>query len=222
MNWNIAEDTITDEQKELYIQRLCVSLIVQEPVKQPVINFDVNKNEELLVCVNGIERQDSIYVYAKDGSFEFGLQFHQNGSFGAIWEGEDILLYRVRSDLAFLIGRNGIVKEVRPLKESSRNSMYMSTIRERIQTDEHLYIMKNKSFLLNFTSKFSMIMRTDKYGSVEMIYDASSQQERTVARWIIIGAIVFVFWSSTLVATLIVSRKFRRRMPKPFGIKPVS
>ena len=84
--------------------------------------FDVS--ESGLVAVGSATYGNQyIYVYDATGKFQYGQAFNNPGSYGLQWDGSDLIIYFVRSDIAALVDSEGNIKELK-VKMCIRDSTY--------------------------------------------------------------------------------------------------
>lgn len=140
-----------------------------------------------------------IYVYDATGKFQYGYAFNNPGSYGLQWDGSDLIIYFVRSDIAALVDSAGNIKELKVIDDTEANNSYWNKYvfaKERTQNG-NTYTMKSNMGLLNIVATgYSQIIITAPDGQETMIYDVSkAQKSGTVLEitfaMLFVGAVVY-------------------------------
>lgn len=99
-----------------------------EVIDEPIVTygfsyFDVNEMGHYALGFNNVDK-DMILVYDSDCTFLYGLSFIDNGAFGFEFDGSNIILYSVRSDLAVSVDKNGNCLDMKKVQSTPQNSDY--------------------------------------------------------------------------------------------------
>ena len=101
-----------DKKQQDFLSGNAISLTYEEPKKHIISCFDVS--ESGLVAVGSATYGNQyIYVYDATGKFQYGYAFNNPGSYGLQWDGSDLIIYFVRSDIAALVDSAGNIKELK-------------------------------------------------------------------------------------------------------------
>lgn len=124
INTGFVLQDVPEEKKENYI----ISLNLK-PVDAPMKNasfycFDVNEKGQYALGFNTMFSGKVVNVYDADGTFLYGFSFNTPGSFYIEWDGDNIIVYLVRDDLAFAIDSNITCVEVADIPNNQENQKY--------------------------------------------------------------------------------------------------
>lgn len=166
--------------------------------------FDVRDDHTMLIGADA-GNAAVVAVYNDSGTFQYGFQTEEGGSFRAFWNGDVIVYYSIRSKLAFEIDENGEIVHIYRVANTVENSIYdrkvlLSTTRT---IDDHTYRMTNKNAVANYLfSSFDTIVKTSVQGD-EVIYDASDDRTAHVT----VGAVVALVVASIFAGGTIIGIK---------------
>ncbi len=135
--------------------------------------YDVGEDDTFAVGFSDMGKA-GVYVYAPDGTFSWGFTMSGGTSIYLELDGENVLLYRVRSDLALTVDSNSNCLEVRKIPHSKENKIYWRQLGDRERTaGQSTYAIGNKAGPLNLLAlSYGQITRTDADGTATVIYDA--------------------------------------------------
>ena len=86
--------------------------------KRSVDSFAVSESGQIAIASSsGLSH--TIQIYANDGSFKRGYEIETYGKVGVLFDGDDTVIYFVRSDLLAKIDSDGRIVELAVLKDSS-------------------------------------------------------------------------------------------------------
>lgn len=121
--WNTEFETadISEEEIADIYSRLNLELINEPEVKYGFSCFDVNQFGDYALGFDGSEK-DTILVYDSNGDYKYGFLFVDGGDFGVGWYANEVILYRVRSDLAILINDQGKCLGIKEIQNTLDNS----------------------------------------------------------------------------------------------------
>ena len=209
VNTGFQTNHLTSEEKNTFISNINILPINQEPTKSTIKCFDVNNNHLIAIGQNASERK-TICVYSNEGVFQYGYTFSCNGDFGIEWDGENLNIYFVRSDVIVSVAPNGEVLDVLEVQNtidnhSSVNHFIHST--QRVIDDKEYVIENNPRIFDWITASYSQVIVKDETGTETTIYDAGSVQLFNVV--VAIG-IVFAFVMVAVVTIVLQFIKLRR------------
>ena len=196
MNTGFATEDINKEDQAWIYQNLKVQSIQAPEITGSFCCFDVNPNGNYILGFNG--KPDKVCVYDKEGIFLYGFSLQDNGSFGVGWDDGNILVYRVRSDLAVSIDRDGNCIDMKKIPQSIENNEYWNHVvraSNRVVGDE-IFNAENHMGLLNIFSAqtYTSLVKTSASGDEIILFDATKQQKMNVIGvLLIIGVFLLVF-----------------------------
>lgn len=173
---------------------------LDEPPQKFAINcFDVNPDGLIAI---GTQKGETkiVAVYDSEGDCQYGFTFRDRGDFGLVWEGTDILVCSVRSDVAFRVSPTGEIKEILEITDTPENNDYWHKVvyaNERTVGADR-YCLRDDMGLLNYLgSSYSQLVRVHADGTEQLLYDVNAEQ--LVRRLtVIVCGILFVgtvFWA---------------------------
>ncbi len=172
MNTGFILNEITDEEAQRFIENIKLTSLSTEPDKIPIYSFDVNEKGMIVIGHIG-SASDRVTVYSDDGKFQYGFVFETYGSYAVGWDGDNVIIYFVRSDLAVSLTKNGDVVEILEIDNNSENNSYWrDVVYSRNRTAKNVkYEMSNDAGLSS--SSFSKIVATYDNGEKRTVYDAT-------------------------------------------------
>lgn len=192
MNTGFSTVDMLSNKKQEFLSNISLSVITEEPRKNTIKCFDVNRDG--LVAVGSEESNNkSVLVYSANGVFLYGYTFNCDGSFGVEWDNNDIIIYFVRSDVAASFDSLGNNLELQEIEDTIDNNSYWNhSLNSRQRTvNKTQYNMTNKQGLFSiFSSSYSQIIKTDLNNNVTTVYQADTE---TSIRNIIIFVAVVLF-----------------------------
>lgn len=155
-----------------------------ETINQPTINtgfscFDVNQTGTYALGF-GHGQRDCVLVYDPNGVYLYGFSFKNNGSLGLEWNGETLILYLLRSDLAVEVDANGNCVAIKKIQNSVHNSQYINNtifankriINGATYSAEH-WLINNE--LLHWGS-YSRLVKNIPNGDKVTLFDQTNHQ----------------------------------------------
>lgn len=196
-----TKEKSVSEQQEL-MRNISISLIEEEPQKQPIDCFDVNENGYIALGFSNFDHK-TICVYTADGVFQYGYRFNCTGNFGIGWDAKGIIIYFVRGSTAVVINSSGNIEDIKTIVDSFENNSYWNNTvfaTSRLVEDCE-YTIKNDMGILNFfASSYSQLVVSDN-GDINIVYDVTSKH---IVK--IITTIIAVLIFATVVVVLIIKR----------------
>ena len=143
---------------------------------------------------DGIEEK-VLRVYSSDGEFQYGYTFNCTQSFGVEWDGQDINIYFVRSDVLLTVNKEGEIIDIVKVQNTTENntySNYMLCSTERTSGDTKYTIRNDMGFLNAFSSSYSQLIVTKSTGEEIILYDVNSDQLTKTLTVFILAVIFFL------------------------------
>ena len=178
VNTGFQTTHLTSEEKNTFLSNINILLIDKEPMKNTIKCFDVNNNHLIAIGQNASERK-TICVYSNEGVFQYGYTFSCNGDFGIEWDGENLNIYFVRSDILVSVAPNGEVLDILAVQNTIDNNSYVNHFIRSTQRviDTTEYVMENNPRIFDWaTASYSQVIVKDSVGTETTIYDADSVQ----------------------------------------------
>lgn len=176
-----TEEMPKDEQ-ESFLKSACINVFETEPEKRKTINFDVNENG-LIAIGTEINNNKCICVYSEDMIFQYRISFICAGAFGFEWNGNDIEIYFVRSNVDVIVDHEGNIKSVRSYSDDVKTNDYFINVLN--VTERNIkgakYTLKTNSEKDAFLKPYSFpILSVSRIGEDEIIlYDVSEKYSET-------------------------------------------
>ena len=214
MNTGFTTNPLTEEEKNTIMQNIDISPIEAEPVKGSIACFDVNDSEMIAIGQSKGE-QKAVCIYSQDGSFLYGYAFSYSGAFGVEWDGNDINIYRVRSDLIITVDRAGNITDIARVEDTFENNLYGNHLLYSTErnTDHARYYIRNDMGVLNlFAFSYSQLVMEGPDGEEFIIYDVNEMQlARTIIGLIVVVAL---FTAAIVIPIKIALRQTQERNSK--------
>lgn len=196
MNTGFYLDELSEEDKNTFLSNVEISLFKDYPIKRSILCFDINEEGHIAIGQEVGTRKE-ICIYSSEGIFQYGYSFESGQSYGVEWDGDNLNICFVRSDVIVSVDKNGNILEIAKINDDIENNSYWNDIlyREEIEIGITKYMLRNNMGVLNiFASSYTQLVEQKSTGE-KILYDANSNQ---FANTIVISAI------SIIVFTLIV------------------
>ena len=198
MNTGFATEEKPVEEQKRFIANIDLTLITVEPSASSIVCFDVNEDHMIAVGLASSGNERTICVYSQDGAFQYGYKFLSYGSFGLEWDGDNLLIYFVRSDVALEVAPTGEVITVQEITNTKENNSYWQHFveaKKRTVGDKEYWLQNDMGPLNLIAFSYSQLVVRDD-GGTRIIIDVNDEQltkyiAGTTA--IILGAILAVF-----------------------------
>ena len=188
METGFSTEAMPDAEKDKFISNVNIMVLHSEPQKRGIKCFDVS-DEGLIAIGTSNSEQKTISVYTIDGDFQYGYTFHSNGSFGVEWDGDNLIIYWVRSDVAVCVDREGEIMDAVRIQNTVENNTYWnhSVFANERTVGDYNYSLKDDGIF----GAYTQLAITNGDGEESILYEVSSEQ---FAEWIviIIGIVLFV------------------------------
>ena len=200
-------EQLNDKDIEIVLKSLKLSTLVEEPERQAIKCFDVDKNGNIAIGF-GDTIEKTVCIYDNDAVFQYGYTFKTTGDFGVEFCGGNLNLYLVRSDIFISINLLGEVERIVKITNSQHNNSYWNNcvFAARKTVGEVDYLVRNEMGALNFfASSYSQLVIVSSNGEERVLYDVNSEQ--------MIETVVTLLFVSVLVlfAICLIAREFRKR-----------
>lgn len=192
MDTGFKTDRVDENDKQIFISNIDLSLIREEPEKNTITCFDISESGLIAVGTKNLNKK-LVMVYTSDGHFEYGYEFNCSGSFGIEWDAENIIIYFVRSDIAASFDKAGDNVELKKIQNTIENTSYWNNdvFCTQRTINNSLYYMNNENGLFSIAMpSYSQITKVDSDGNSEIIYTCGNNQ---VLKFVIIFIIIVVF-----------------------------
>lgn len=203
MNTGFDLSDKSEEEIAAIVSRLDIELIDEPEIKTGFSCFDVNEFGDYALGFDRSEK-DILLTYNAEGEYLYGFSFADNGGFGIEWDGNDIIVYSVRSDLAILIDKQGRCLDIKEIQNTSQNNEYwrkevnanIRTVNGATFTAEHGLV---NSELLHWGT-YLCLVKTTPSGERMILFDVTAN---AIALTIIILFVVVILFT---VVILVVCR----------------
>lgn len=192
MNTGLSTEIIPDDEVQTILSRFDISMLTIEHEKRPIECFDVNEKGMIAVGYSSsfISNEKNICVYSNDGTFLYGYQFDDSGSFAVEWDEDRLIIYFVRSGLAVAVNKTGEIEAIEKIQNTIDNNSYWNhTIRSKKRVvGDTTYRLKNNMGALNLVaSSYSQVVVEKADGVKTVIYDATTYHLITLIILIIVA-----------------------------------
>ena len=208
MDTGISMQTMKTEDQKTFIFNIQLVKEEKEPAKNSIVCFDVNEDGLIAIGTSDSSRK-SVSVYNLSGDYKYGYNFNCDQSFGIEWDGNNLIIYFVRSNVAALVDENGTILELQEIENTTNNNSYWnrSVFSTQRTVGDYKYIIKNDMGLFNiFASSYSQLITVDDQGNKTILYNVNNAQ-MTKAIIIFIAVIMFV----AIVVSVIIFRFLKLR-----------
>lgn len=156
-----------------YLDILEISCLSHEPNPSSISCFAVSESEQVAIGVSS-STSKIVCVYSDEGDYQYGFSFSSDGSFGLEWEGNQIAICLVRSNVRIVIDEKGNCVRIDKIEDNIENESYW---RNHIKSNKYViddveYEMTNSNPLKMLSSTYSTIIKTDINGDKIVLYDS--------------------------------------------------
>ena len=150
---------------EAFSSRIKLKLLTSD-CNEKIDNYDVNTSGEIVVACNTISTEKKVCVYNSLGQFQYGYSLMDFGTIGVEWDGDNIIVYSVRSDYLILLDRKANVLDKKKVLNTPANNTYSHKILWETQREagSHTYQLKTSKIIKNDTDGNESII-VDKSGA---------------------------------------------------------
>ena len=188
-------ETMSDNEISHFLSYTDIRVLNFEPDKDSIECFDVNKNNMVALGFSDSEEK-TICVYTSEGIFVYGYKFNCMGSFYLDWDENNIIVYSVRGDIAFVVSEDGDIEDIFEIKNTQENHYhwrnYSTSTKCTVGNNE--YSLRNNMGIFNFfASSYSQLVLTYSDGSTRIIYDVNQNQILTYIVRILLVVLLYIF-----------------------------
>lgn len=210
MNTGFKTSEFQDEEKKTILSNFKLTLVTEEAPGNPITCFDVNDSG--LIAIGAEDSLDStkksVWVYDSAGTFRHGYTFDNDGTFGIEWDGNNIIIYLVRSDIAALVDEKGNVLDVQKIENTTDNNSYWnhSVFSTQRTVGNYKYTIKNDMGLFNILApSYSQLIAVDDLGNQTIIYDFSTEYN---TRFVVNSTAIIAFVAIVVGVLVVRVKKF--------------
>lgn len=210
MNTGFSTQTMNTEDQKTFLSNIQLVKEEKEPDKNGIVCFDVNE-DGLIAIGTRDSSQKSVAIYNLSGDYKYSYNFNCNQSFGVEWDGNNLIIYFVRSNVAALVDENGTIPELREIENTTENNSYWnhSVFSTQRTVGEYKYIIKNDMGPFNiFASSYSQLVAEDEQGNQTILYNVNNAQ---MTKTIIIFIAVIAFVATAVTVITVKSVKSRKQ-----------
>lgn len=207
---SLATTLITGSAQQSILENTGLVYIKKEPKKRAIKCFDVRSDGAIAIGSED-STQKTICVYSNEGVFEYGYDFRSSGDFGVEFEGENLVIWYLRSDISITVTPDGKVKEVHEIESTPAYSVYWrDKLRSKTRTiGETVYTIKNEKGISNFlASSYSLLVASEADGENQILYDVSADQFAASILRIVLISVLATVWFAIMLHAL---RTFNKR-----------
>lgn len=198
INTGFVLEDVSEEEKENYIASLNL-----KPVDAPIKNtsfycFDVNEKGQYAIGYNGPFVGHVVNVYDADGAFLYGFSFSTYGAYSIQWDGENIIIYLVRGNLAFAIDPDITCVEVASIPDNADNQKYWRREVDSVEREVNGVTYQAKAKLSSYHWK---LVAVSPDGTETVLFHAPGGLEKIITLILFVvlfGVIVVIVLSYSL------------------------
>ena len=176
MNTGFSTEILSEDRQNRILNNISIAVLDEEPAKDTISCFDVSDDGMIALGCSDLETK-TIGIYTPDGVFQYGYKFNTGGKFGVEWDGNNIIIYFVRSDLAVSVNPTGDIEGILAIQNTMENNTYWhhSVFSNKRIVENTEYTLRNDMGFFNiFASSYSQLVVTDANGDTNKIYDVNS------------------------------------------------
>lgn len=172
----VDTEPISQEEERQFRRNWQVKVIREEPEKMPIDCFAVSENERIAVGSENSEEK-TVCIYTPEGVFQYGYKFKSSGTFFLAWDGNNILVYLVRSDYIVSLDSDGQIVTLCKFSDTSENRKYYREVfcSNQYTVNDKVYKLTSQKKLLSiFTDSYDLITVVDAQGDSTVVYEATN------------------------------------------------
>lgn len=163
---------VSQEKMEKVFSSLQLQVVTEAEDRGTIECFDINSKGMIALAVKPSPKA-SVYVYNSNGDFQYGYKFKCSEGFCISWNGENLVLYLLRSDLNITVDSNGncvsMTKVTHSLSSEERKSIYA----KKRKSGENEYFLDSR--LGPLASSYSRLISVDANGNQKVLYAARTE-----------------------------------------------
>lgn len=182
-----VESIPTEKVKEL-LDNINLNYENEEATYHSIKCFDISDGGLIAIGIDE-DTEKHINIYNNNGTFQYGYSFENQGTYGIEFDKDNLIIYTVRGQMAYLLDNKGTCLEVFEICETSENNSYW----------QHKVYAKSKSignskYILSkpiiFSPTYTKLTKISSDGSEFVIIDVSTDFFVFVIIVIIIALII--------------------------------
>ena len=215
MNTGFSIDLLTDEEQNDISKNIEISVLTEEPEKDAIQCFDVSDNGTVVIG-SGFFVNKTVCVYSCDGIFQYGFTFSSTGSFGVGLDGNNVIIYFVRSDLAVSVNPQGEIVDIARIQDTRENATHWNKIIDSAKRSvgNAVYELRGDNGSLNpFTSDYSRLVVVSPDGAEVTFYQSTVDSYSIFC--LVVGGIAVILLAIGLISVLYIRPKYlvRKKFP---------
>ena len=205
LNTGFAVENFSDEQLNKISNNFKITSLQSEPKRNAIDCFAVSESGMVAIgCSSSVDK--TVCVYSDNGVFEYGYKFETYGTFGLDFDGDNVIIYLVRSGAAILVNKSAEIESIFKISDTKENTRYWNN---HVYSNKHTalgktYFLRNDMGVLNIVAtSYSQLIVLDENGESSVIYDVNANQ---LTKTLIILVLVCGF---VAVVIFVIIRSFR-------------
>ena len=188
----LYEDMDATQEKEIFLHNISLILLQEEPVKNPILCFDVNDEGSIALGFQDTNNKH-ICVFSADGKFLYGYAFSAYGNYSVFWEGNKIGIFFSRGKTAITFDSNGNCTGFKQITNNYDSYVRGGYSHQKYEKNGMLYSLENDLVIGNEFSRLNVLYPD---GTESVFYDATSSHYSAVLLEIIyiVPVILCVIW----------------------------
>lgn len=186
INSGFTTEEMSEEDVRWVINDIKINTINEEPERKVFDSFAVSDTGKIAVVHHPLMGggKDEICVYGSDGRFQYGFSLQYTGGVNVEWDGNNLLIYLARSDVAIAVNRDGSILEVASILASKENDRHWQDVDRRVkEVNGSTYSATNA--ILPFW-RYSKLIQETESGEKTVIYEVPNLQGVNIAATLIL------------------------------------
>ena len=218
-------EEMPQDRQEQFVSNIDFAFFLEKPAERQIECFDVHEDGRIVMGHVGPgifeSGQKLVCVYSADGVFQYGYSFDTEQGFGVEWDGDNVNIWFVRSDVLMQVDPQGTVLRVAQVPNTGENSTWSRhLISDPVRTSQDsVYRIRNNLGILNLAAfSYSQLIVSGPDGETTLLYDVRSWQLFCIlSRCFVCVLVVLV---TVAVVAYQVRKKFRQNKDSDSGAGP--
>ena len=165
---SISSNSLSDEEKDSFLDRICWELIDTDSHKSPICCFDVAEDGTIALAI----ASNAIFVYDEHGVFQYGCSFRADGDFVIEFDEDKLILHFLRGNTMLFVDDSGACVDIQKAVDPVQHVILINEIRNQTAKaiDEKTYSLERDLNIGDFYSRFII----DENGKRMVLYDVTS------------------------------------------------
>lgn len=181
-------ESITTEKAKEFLDNINLNYENEETSCHSIKCFDISDTGLIAIGIDE-DTEKHINVYDNTGTFQYGYSFENQGTYGIEFDNDNLIIYTVRGQMAYLLDNKGNCLEVFEICKTSENNSYW----------QHNVYAKSKSVgnskyvlskIIIFSPSYTKLTKISSDGSEFVIIDVSTDSIVYIIIIIIIALII--------------------------------